>query len=86
MGRKKTLIKDYERPSKDCPFKVKNIEECDAKRFTVKKIEEDGPFNRKLDELEINCCCKFPLYHFLKDLAPYNRNWKALVDSILKDD
>lgn len=59
MEGKKTPIKDYERPPKDCPFKVKNIEECDAKRLTVKKIEEDGPFNGKLDELEVNCWCNF---------------------------
>lgn len=86
MGRKKTTTKDYERPSKDCPFKVKNIEECDAKRFTVKRIEEEGPFKVKIDKFEINCWCKFPMYHFLKDLAPYSRSWKDLVDSILEDD
>ena len=85
MEVKKTPIKDYERPSKDCPFKVKNIEECDAKRFTVKRIEEEGPFRGEIYKYEINCCCKFPIYHFLKDLAPYHRNWKGLVDSILGD-
>lgn len=86
MEGKKTLTKDYERPPEWCPFKVKNIKECDAKRLTVKRIEEDSPFKVKIDKLEINCYCKFPMYHFLKDLAPYNRSWKDLVDNILEDD